>query len=345
MHRRHATHDYQGIGIYMITIETRDRRPILGRLSVPPNRAHSSVQTLESASLSVPPNRAHSSFLSELPRIQLSTIGSAVVRSWQAISQWYPQIHSRWLTVMPDHLHGVLYVKDRIPVHLGKVIAAFKRECNRDAYKALETEGKLESARSFVEFADSKVLIWKREFNDIIIRNPEQLQNSIAYLKDNPRRLWLKQQHAEYFAQLEVKIAGQTFNSVGNIHLLSADRLLPVHISSRQTESAIQQQIQALIAAAQQGTVLVSPFISEGEKAVEKALAELNLPHVKLLENGFGEFFKPAGKAFDACAEGMLLLLAPWEHHNDQRRITRAQCLALNQMAADICQASSQAVN
>ena len=33
---------------------------------------------------------------------------------------------------------------------------------------------------------------------------------------------------------------------------------------------------------------------------------------IKLRDKGFAERFKPQGKDFDLCAEGHLLLLAPW---------------------------------
>ena len=39
----------------------------------------------------------------------------------------------------------------------------------------------------------------------------------------------------------------------------------------------------------------------------------------------------------DACARGQLLLLAPWQHHNEQTTISRQQCLSLNDMARMIC--------
>lgn len=35
----------------------------------------------------------------------------------------------------------------------------------------------------------------------------------------------------------------------------------------------------------------------------------------------------------DACAEGRLLILAPWQHHNERIAIQRDQCLSLNEMA------------
>ena len=57
---------------------------------------------------------------------------------------------------------------------------------------------------------------------------------------------------------------------------------------------------------------------------------------ILLRESGFPEFYKPAGEAFDACAEGLLLQISPWESHMEQRTITRSQCLELIAMAERI---------
>ena len=87
----------------------------------------------------------------------------------------------------------------------------------------------------------------------------------------------------------------------------------------------------------ERGAVLVSPCISPGEKEIARAALADGLPLIVLLENGFAPKFKPSGRYFDACANGKLLMLAPWPHHFEKRTITRAQCLALNAMAQEIC--------
>ena len=75
--------------------------------------------------------------------------------------------------------------------------------------------------------------------------------------------------------------------------------------------------------AAQQGAVLVSPAISKGEKAIMRAVFKEGLPLVYLQENGFTDLAKPGGMRMDACARGQLLILAPWEHHNEKIAIKR----------------------
>ncbi|MBQ6769206.1 MAG: hypothetical protein IJP46_11180 [Prevotella sp.] len=42
-------------------------------------------------------------------------------------------------------------------------------------------------------------------------------------------------------------------------------------------------------------------------------------------------------KTMEPCARGQLLILAPWEHHNEKLTIRRGQCLELNDMAKAIC--------
>lgn len=44
---------------------------------------------------------------------------------------------------------------------------------------------------------------------------------------------------------------------------------------------------------------------------------------------------------FDAVASGRVLILSPWEYDADKRHITRADCIAMNQMAEEICSLSS----
>jgi hypothetical protein len=91
------------------------------------------------------------------------------------------------------------------------------------------------------------------------------------------------------------------------------------------------------MALARKGAVLVSPSISPGEKHIMRAAFEEGLPLIILQENGFTDLAKPGGQRMDACARGQLLLLTPWQHHNEQTTISRQQCLSLNDMARMIC--------
>ena len=83
--------------------------------------------------------------------------------------------------------------------------------------------------------------------------------------------------------------------------------------------------------------VMVSPFISPDEKQVMQVLLKEQHPFVLLTDNGFRDYYKPADALFDACASGRLLILSPWPYDDGKRHINRADCVALNGMAEEIC--------
>ena len=302
MKRRRVGHDYQGRCIYMITLVVKERRPLLGTLT-------GNGET-------------------EPAIVEPSPLGRAVMQSLVNIPQYYPEIAIWTFQLMPDHLHFIVFVKERIPVHLGKVINGFKVGCNR-AYKEL-VKGELPG-------------LWEDGYNDMILDREGQLQRMKAYILDNPRRLAIKRSHPDLFrVQRNINVGEYTFAALGNVFLLDAPCLMQVQCTRKLTPLEINATVQRFLSHAQNGAVLVSPSISPGEKAVMKAAFEHGFPVIVLQENGFAPLAKPGGRRFDACVQGRLLMLAPWEHHNDKRVIKRSQCLDLNEMARVICLKSEQ---
>ena len=60
------------------------------------------------------------------PHVVLSPLGEKVKVEWFGISRYYHQIEVIRLCVMPDHIHGILFVHEKIERHLGHVINGFK---------------------------------------------------------------------------------------------------------------------------------------------------------------------------------------------------------------------------
>ena len=118
MKRRASGHDYTERRFYMITLETEGRLPLFGHLAGNPFAEAGS---------------------SDAPHIILSELGKAVQDEWFSIPAFYPQIDVIALQMMPDHLHGILFVKAPIPLHLGQVITGFKAGC-RNAQRRLEAQ-------------------------------------------------------------------------------------------------------------------------------------------------------------------------------------------------------------
>ncbi len=367
MKRRASGHNYTERRFYMITLETEGRLPLFGHLAGNPFAEAGS---------------------SDAPHIVLSELGKAVQDEWFSIPAFYPQIDVIALQMMPDHMHGILFVKAPIPVHLGQVITGFKAGCRKaqrrldaqaapaaptmtdaaatDAAKPRPTEkpalaqqsGALppspqeavsplpsqpsplpSQAPPLPKSAPSIRPIFARGYNDLILRTYDELTVWKNYLLDNPRRLLMKHARPDWlYPFFDLKLGPFTFNGIGNRSLLTAPRRIAVKLSRRLTEQQIEEATARYLAEARQGAVLVSPAISPGEKRVMRAAFDAGLPTIVLLENGFTQLSKPHGEQFNACSTGRLLMLSPWEHHNEKRTITRAQCEQLNQMALAIAQ-------
>ena len=111
MHRRSDSHDYRSRRFYLITMAVNPRWPLLGTLASSEDTC-TADDTVE----------AH---------IELSPLGEAVLSAWQQIPFVYPQVSIVQHVIMPDHIHGILYVREDTTFHLGQVIKGFKTGCNK----------------------------------------------------------------------------------------------------------------------------------------------------------------------------------------------------------------------
>ena len=299
MNRRMAKHDYYGEAIYMVTLCVDRRRPLLGTLCSPDDY--------------------HSR-----PWVKPTELGLQVKQAWLNIPQFHPEVKPIAFQLMPDHIHGILHVTRPMKCHLGRVIHGFKKGCN-------------DALRSIALDESHPATLWEEGYNDRILRHAGQLNRWINYLTDNPLRLWTKRNNPELFtSHTGITIGDMPVTVMGNKFLLDYPLKVNVKCSRSLSQTDIEAECRRFLAMASQGAVLVSPCISPGEKEVMGCAFEAGHPIIILIENGFAPMQKPSGRQFDACAQGRLLIIAPWPHHNDKRQITRAQCNALNDLARRI---------
>lgn len=343
--QRSYTHDYREPYIYLLTVTVENRRPLLGQVCGDIYTAH----------------------------IELTPLGEAVRYELYALCKRYPQLRLLQHQVMPDHVHVILQVTERLPKPLGSFLSSWKIACghayarvagastptqNKDAGASAcprdKTAGASTDTRdkgkkfqtSVVPSSCSAALalnekapylrLFAEGYNDRILQGKGQLQRMISYVRDNPRRLLLKHQCRPYFTiHRGVNVAGHTLDAVGNLALLHSP-LMSVHCRRHWTEEEQQAYHNRCLAAAEDGTVLIGAFISKAEQAIAKTVLERQLPLIHLMENGFNDLYKPVGRDFYATAEGRLLQLAPWEYHARRKVISREQCNAMNTLAETI---------
>lgn len=334
--------DYKSPCIYQITIALADRSSeTLGRLVIDSDGEGDPIQV-----------EAH---------VELTAAGRAVEAEWRRMGELTPAIRPLEIQIMPDHIHGILRVTERLARPLGQILAGFKTGSSKAAT----------GAPGF----------WSEGFQDTILFREGQLENMFCYLRDNPRRLAVKRLYRRFFtvkrdlkigltpnkldgangaAKAEKLIAH--FEAIGNEALLKAPTIYQIQCSraylaykrvakpggglkiardeagrpivERETPE-FGEKLKMLLAMAEKGAVLISPCVSDGEREIARRALEANAKLITLSNKGFSPLFKPSGRAFDNASEGRLLMLAPagWPYCPSEKKMTRLDACAMNRIA------------
>lgn len=306
--------DYSSPSIMLLTLVTSDRLPLLGEL--------------------------HGE------QIVLSPLGQRVAEEVERIPSYKgaSSIEIYNYVVMPDHVHILLRIHDRLPKHIGQYVRWFKYQCSNLA--ALPA-------------SDGNTL-FAPEYHDRLLTRKGQLAHMARYIQENPRRLALKRANKDLFRiRQHIKI-GEIFCTVlGNIFLARHPQRQVLQCSRKLTNEQIEARKDECLAEAANGAVFITAAISEGEKRIARTLREEGYPLIILLEKGFPEpdsphyrYYKPQGVYFEACAAGRLLLVEPNAESFEQKGIVanvmaktgdiphttqRYRFVALNVMGESMC--------
>lgn len=291
-------HDYTGRCIYMITLRKAELVEDFGRLA---------------GSHLVPRGERGRSYISA------SRVGQAIKQVLMHFSEMVePKAQVLHYALMPDHFHFIIYIKEQIEYGLGAVIARFKVAVNQEA--------RLQQ-------------VFAKSFNDQILKPDRDLDKIFKYLENNPYRLAVRKVFPEYFQKvLNMDVAGMKMAVYGNLQLLQnpfKDRVV-VHRCENEAEREAHRQ--RWLCNAANGGVLVSPFISPAERSIRKEAEAIGGRTILIRRETFGERFKPAGRDFDLCTQGRLLIIAPWQQYGLKGTVTRQQALALNEIAERVAQ-------
>ena len=306
-HHREHSWDYCGRGIYHFSLTVIERYPLFGRL--------------EGSS-------------QEEARVVLNPFGKKVLGLLQDEPRFYEKkgyyIKILASQLMPDHIHIAIQVIEPLPKPIGVIIRGFKSACS-SLYKrgywnagnyADEVQDDMIDILHFSRIFTRTNTIWEPNiayYHERILHSYEGLKPMIHYIKDNPRRLWLKRANPDLFRlHQQTPIAGVACTTLGNMFLYENPCKAPLHCSRTLTQAEIDALKAECLSNAENGTIYVSPAVSEGEKQVCRALREAGFPLIILLNDGFPtpdsphyKYYKPKGVYFEACAAGNLLLVEP----------------------------------
>lgn len=241
MSRRAASHDYALLGFYHITLNVEESLgqvfgAVVGNLDAPDGST-------------------------DAPRIALSPIGQMVEHELlHGLTAYYPMVHIDTYAIMPEHMHLLLEVKSKLhnregkPVHLGQVIAGYKKGCNRHYWEVTGQKDPQCSRKTAAHSVPSgfpagykvpsnassgRPPLFAPGYCDVMPVDARQLATQRQYIRNNPRSRMLRMQHPEW---LHIQRGGiDTALSIPALHgyLQSEDAGTPESLV--QTESHLLQ--------------------------------------------------------------------------------------------------------
>ncbi|MDP2885287.1 MAG: transposase [Ignavibacteria bacterium] len=157
-HRRKAIrlrgYDYSQPGEYFVTICTKDREHILGKI--------------------------------EAGRMLLNGFGEIVALCWMDLPNHYPGVQADQFVVMPNHVHGIIVITERNLVGEGSEPSPTTR---RHPLSEIVRSFKTFSARRINECRGTPGLsVWQRNYYEHIIRDERSLERIRVYIVSNPER-------------------------------------------------------------------------------------------------------------------------------------------------------------
>ena len=361
MLRRRNGWNYRGPGLYMVTLTLADRScGWLGDLKVPSSLLEGAFPAPADCRIALTP-------LGEA----VAEAWREISTNWPGVEtldlQVMPEhLHGIIRVVTPQrHPLGQIVgsFKARATAR-GRALA--EALASKLASTGVRDQSPLSSARKLASECLPPALLagdslWAEGFNDSILWSEERRARATHYLKTNPYRLAIRRLFPDLFKvsrDLEVDLGeGRVgrFSAIGNHFLLEAPALAQVQCSRSYfayrrdgrggllrgeppaVETAEFREKWALASKlASTGVPLVSPCISEGEREIARRAFEKGYKVITLANKGFSPLYKPGGKLFETCAEGNLLMLAPanWPYQPGEKKMTRADALALNQLAS-----------
>lgn len=270
--------------------------------------------------------------------------------------------------VMPDHVHILLRIHERLPKHLGQYIRWFKRQCNAccQLLGAIPPSNPRDCSLLAATPASKQETLFAAEYHSRTLSGRGQLEHMARYIQENPQRAALKRANPDLFKiHQQYTIAGVLCTVLGNMFLTEQPMRAMVQCSRKLTQAEIDARRDECLSEAANGVIHVSAAISEGEKQICRALREAGFPLIILLTEGFPKpdsphykYYKPQGVYFEACAAGRLLLVEPsaelYERPEIEAKVytktgihdlphtsQRYRFLALNALAEKIAEESS----
>lgn len=224
----------------------------------------------------------------------------------------FPEIKIYQYIIMPDHLHFLLHVKERLSDHLGRYIGRFTSYITNQC--------------------GCNMPVFEEGYNDRYLHKGRDLNTVFDYIRQNPHRLAIRQNYPQYFQHCrDIVIAGTHFQAYGNLLLLRNPWRQQIIIHRADSDELRATKLETWLENASLKGVAISPFISPFEKAARCEIEKAGGRIILLQNKPLTDRWKPASHDFELCTQWRLLILVPKDLPTPT--LTREVCLNLNSLA------------
>ncbi len=299
-------------------------------------------------------------------KMSLSPLGEKVKEAIEVMPQLNSGLKIFGHVVMPDHIHfncalmpglheplkvlgnAVRRMKNyttklaRLAEHSSAIAAGRGAEGTAIAAAGRGGDGRYSNDG---RIAFGKSTIWQQGYHDYILVSREMIDSTERYIAYNPKKWELMYGVGSGLRIMEPLCSprlciGDYWKGVGNLTLLGEDaKMVSLRVSREVTSpAAIANLVRRLEAAVDKGYIVISGFISKGEKAVRNMLCRrTDARFVRVLPSCIpNRRFKPDSIYVEPFAEGRYLELG---RGNDEIAFGRGACLDVNAEIIEIATA------
>lgn len=258
------------------------------------------------------------------PHIELSPLGIKVKESLERMPQVEPKIELVCYSIMPNHIHFIIAVRGELSRPIGTIIRSFMGATSRSLHM-LKAEGKIQwnsAAASIARKASTeKPSLWQPGYCIGICHTEQKLHTRIGYVIENPFFGILETERHDFMKRtMMLTIKGRRYSGYGNMLLLKEpDRLQvfchrnhPVTHEPYHLTQDFREEKQAILNAAADGVVIVTPGISPGEADIMWSVLQNggNVINIQQEEIPISDKWHPEKERRIYCSQGQMLVLS-----------------------------------
>lgn len=258
------------------------------------------------------------------PHIELSPLGIKVKESLERMPQVEPKIELVCYSIMPNHIHFIIAVRGELSRPIGTIIRSFMGATSRSLHM-LKAEGKIQwnsAAASIARKASTeKPSLWQPGYCIGICHTEQKLHTRIGYVIENPFFGILETERHDFMKRtMMLTIKGRRYSGYGNMLLLKEpDRLQvfchrnhPVTHEPYHLTQDFRKEKQAILNAAADGVVIVTPGISPGEADIMWSVLQNGgyVINIQQEEIPISDKWHPEKERRIYCSQGQMLVLS-----------------------------------